>query len=89
MLNDKKKQEELGAVMRGQDLPTFNELDRELLAEYVKILKPVATCLDVVQSDDKAYMGVLLPHLRLMKDKLVTQVGQHHHPRQESGGVPA
>jgi hypothetical protein len=70
VLNDNAKKEDLGAVMRGQDLQAFTELDRELLAEYVKILKPVAVCLDTLQSEDKAYMGILLPYLRLLKDQL-------------------
>lgn len=56
--------------MRSQDLPTLTELDRELLAEYVKIIKPVARCLDTTQCDDMAYMGILLPYLMLMKDAL-------------------
>lgn len=70
MLDDKEKKERLVAAMRGQDLQAFTELDRELLAEYVKILKPVAICLDTLQSEGNAYMGILLPHLRLLKDTL-------------------
>ena len=33
-------------------------------------MKPVALCLDVLQSEENAYMGILLPNLKLMKDQV-------------------
>jgi hypothetical protein len=35
-------------------------------------MKPVAECLDILQSEDNAFMGILLPNLKLMKDKLTS-----------------
>lgn len=40
------------------------------MGEYVKMMKPVANCLDKLQSEKDAYMGILLPNLQRMKDQL-------------------
>lgn len=37
------------------------------------VMKPVALCLDMLQGEKKAYMGVLLPYLWLMKTSLEEQ----------------
>ena len=56
---------------RKQGLPEFYDGDKELAfgSVYCKIMKPVALCLDVLLSEANAYMGILLPNLKLMKDK--------------------
>ena len=61
VLEDPERREKLNGVMRRQNLPVFYDADKALLAQYCKIMKPAATCLDILQGEDKAYMGILLP----------------------------
>lgn len=70
VLGDQDKRESLNVVMRKQNLPLLYDAEKALLAQYCKIMKPVACCLDILQGEDKAYMGILLPTLQLMKDQL-------------------
>ena len=70
VLEDPEKKDELNVVSRKQGLPAFYEGDKDLLAQYCKIMKPVAICLDTLQSEENAYMGILLPNLKLMKDQV-------------------
>ncbi|QQP50451.1 Hypothetical protein FKW44_011458 [Caligus rogercresseyi] len=39
---------------------------------YGKVMKPVTICLDRLQAEVNAYMGILLPYLMLLKRKLQT-----------------
>ncbi|QQP56085.1 Uncharacterized protein FKW44_000641, partial [Caligus rogercresseyi] len=50
--------------------PAFTEDDKEILQEYSKVMKPVAICLDRLQAEVNAYMGILLPYLMLLKREL-------------------
>ena len=70
VLEDPDKKDELNQVIRRQDLSPFYDGDRDLLAQYCKVMKPVAECLDILQSENNAFMGILLPNLKLMKDQL-------------------
>ncbi|KAG0714401.1 hypothetical protein GWK47_014212 [Chionoecetes opilio] len=38
-----------------------------VLQEYCKVMKPLANCLDRLQTEENAYLGVLLPTLTLMR----------------------
>uniref|UniRef100_UPI00358F7D7E zinc finger BED domain-containing protein 4-like isoform X3 n=1 Tax=Myxine glutinosa TaxID=7769 RepID=UPI00358F7D7E len=51
-------------------LPHITEDDVQIWSEYVKVTAPLAACLDVLQGEEKAYMGCLLPHLQVLKDSL-------------------
>jgi hypothetical protein len=71
VLEDPNRREKLNVVMHRQKMQTtFFDADKALLTQYCKIMKPVATCLDNLQGEEKAYMGVLLPTLKLLKDSL-------------------
>jgi hypothetical protein len=70
VLEDPEKREKLNVVMRRITLPSFYDADKTLLAQYCKIMKPVANCLDILQGENKAYMGIFLPTLKLMKDQV-------------------
>jgi hypothetical protein len=54
---------------QGLGLP-FTDVDTDLLGQYCKIMKAVATCLDILQSEENAYMGILLPYLKFMQEQL-------------------
>lgn len=55
------KRDNLRRVMVHHGLPTFNQKDIEFMKEYVKVMQPVATVLDKIQSDENGYLGWLLP----------------------------
>jgi hypothetical protein len=66
------KKDALNMVINKQGLGTpFYDNDKDLLAQYCKIMKPVADCLDKLQSEENAFMGILLPNLRLMQEQLI------------------
>ncbi|QQP38555.1 Uncharacterized protein FKW44_019160, partial [Caligus rogercresseyi] len=44
--------------------------DVTIMKEYVTAMEPVAACLDNLQAEEKAYMGMFLPSLFIMKLKL-------------------
>jgi len=50
-----------------EDIVPFTTTDIEVMAEFLKILKPVSCALDKLQSEKKAYMGVLLPTLDILR----------------------
>ncbi|KAG0723020.1 hypothetical protein GWK47_043427 [Chionoecetes opilio] len=47
----------------------FDDQDKQgkVLQEYCKVMKPLANCLDRLQTEENAYLGVLLPTLTLMR----------------------
>lgn len=68
VLEDPDQRDKLNVVMRKQSLPNFYDSDKALLSQYCKIMKPVSKCLDSLQSEENAYMGIFLPTIKLMKD---------------------
>jgi len=50
-----------------EDIVPFTTTDIEVMAEFLKILKPVSCALDKFQSEKNAYMGVLLPTLDILR----------------------
>ncbi|QQP53364.1 Uncharacterized protein FKW44_005824, partial [Caligus rogercresseyi] len=58
------------AVGNWAAVPAFTEDDKEILQEYCKVIKPVAICLDRLQAEVNAYIGILLPYLMLLKREL-------------------
>ena len=52
-------------------LPIFKKTDKEVIAEYIEIMTPIAVRMDMLQDEKNACVGVLLPNLFLLKDNLV------------------
>jgi len=50
-----------------EDIVPFTTTDIEVMADFLKILKPVSCALDKLQSEKNAYMGVLLPTLDILQ----------------------
>lgn len=75
-LKDPETMEAINEVMKSEAAgkraaaPVFTEEDKEILQEYCKVMKPVAICLDRLQAEVNAYMGILLPYLMLLKRDL-------------------
>lgn len=61
-LDTRKKINDLCTSMRPDPIPAFVDEDSEVIAEYVKVMAPVANALDKMQSDQHAYMGKFLPN---------------------------
>lgn len=53
-----------------KNIQVFSQIDKEVIAEYVEIMTPVAKRLDMLQDEKNAYTGVLLPNLYLLRDDL-------------------
>jgi len=53
-----------------EDIVPFTTTDIEVMAEFLKIVKPVSCALDKLQSEKNAYMGVLLPTLDFLRQEL-------------------
>ena len=51
-------------------LLVFKKSDKEVIAEYIEIMAPIAVRLDMLQEEKNAYAGVLLPNFLLLKDKI-------------------
>lgn len=49
--------------------PTSNEI--EFLGEYVQVMKPLATSLDILQGQDYMYMGYLVPTIKKLLSILI------------------
>ncbi|QQP36057.1 Uncharacterized protein FKW44_021033 [Caligus rogercresseyi] len=77
-INDAIKSEAAGKRVAA---PAFTEDDKEILQEYCKVMKPVAICLDRLQAEVNAYMGILLPYLMLLKRELqaIKREGELHY----------
>jgi len=50
-----------------EDIVPFTMTDIEVMAEFLKILKPASCALDKLQSEKNAYRGVLLPTLDILR----------------------
>jgi hypothetical protein len=72
VLEDPDKKDALNLVLCRLSLSPFCDNDRDLLAQYCKIMEPVAECLGILQSEENAFMGILLPNLRLMQEQLIS-----------------
>ena len=42
------------------------------MAEYIKVMHPVAIALDTLQAEDQCFMGVLLPTITSLRVRLTT-----------------
>ena len=65
-----KKRFELKALFEVYGIQYFRPAEEELVREYVKIMKPMAEALDVLQADVKVSIGYLLPTLTILIQKL-------------------
>ena len=69
-LDKRNKLNQISQRQHPDPLPHITQNDVQIWSEYVKVTAPLAACLDVLQGEEKAYMGCLLPHLQVLKDSL-------------------
>ncbi|KAG0717505.1 hypothetical protein GWK47_054310 [Chionoecetes opilio] len=61
----------INGILSSQQKPfRFDAVSKEVLQEYVKVLAPVVEALDMLQGEEHAFMGNLLPFLSLMRQEL-------------------
>ncbi|XP_057377029.1 uncharacterized protein LOC130698386 [Daphnia carinata] len=65
------KKQELKEVFEHFNIPYFRPAEEEYIKEFVKIMRPLADALDVLQADRNVSMGYLLPTLTILKNKLL------------------
>ena len=51
-------------------VPQFRRAEVAFIAEYVTVMKPLATALDILQCKTKVYMAYLVPTVMVLKEKL-------------------
>lgn len=51
-------------------LPRLKSADITFLEEYIKVMEPVATTLDILQGETHCFLGTILPALHVLKTKL-------------------
>ncbi|XP_076057324.1 uncharacterized protein LOC143034865 [Oratosquilla oratoria] len=67
ILSKQDKMRALNDILSKKGVPTLDERDKEVLSEYMTVMKPVVECLDKVQSETSAYMGAFMPTLHMMR----------------------
>ncbi|KAG0724092.1 hypothetical protein GWK47_041391 [Chionoecetes opilio] len=72
VLSNPDKMRALNEILSKGGVATFDERDKHILSEYLKVMQPVAECLDSLQSEANAYMGTFMPNLQLMRVQLET-----------------
>lgn len=54
------------------DVVRFSKIDIEWLEEYIKVLEPLANCLEILQGEKNMYLGYLIPSINQLIKKYVT-----------------
>ncbi|XP_054290241.1 uncharacterized protein LOC129005396 [Macrosteles quadrilineatus] len=68
-----KSEDKLDSLCKDLDLPMFKRPQEiEFLAEYCKVMEPIAQALDILQGEKEMYMGFLLPTLTVVKSVLTS-----------------
>lgn len=70
VLNDPAKLTAINGLLSNNKQGTFEEKDKQILSEYLRVMEPVAVCLDTLQTETNTYMGAMLPTLEIMRIKL-------------------
>ena len=60
----------LAIVCDALQKPRLTSRDVEILEEYMKIMKPVAVALDILQGEEKCYFGAIYPKIKSFERKL-------------------
>lgn len=69
---EKKSEVVLNDICAKLSLPPFRSNEVAFMAEYIKVMHPVAIALDTLQAEDQCFMGVLLPTITSLRVRLTT-----------------
>ncbi len=67
---EKKSDVVLNDICGRLSLATFRPNEIAFLAEYIKVMQPVAMALDTLQAEDQCFMGILLPTISSLRVRL-------------------
>ena len=65
---------QINSICASNNISTFTPVDKDIIKEFLLVMEPVTACLDKLQSEDDAYMGVLLPALYVLRYKKIVVV---------------
>jgi hypothetical protein len=60
----------LADICEALRLPKFKALEMEFLREFIKVLAPLSTTLDILQGETDCFFGMILPKLVLLRNRL-------------------
>ena len=69
-----KSADNLDGLMDKLGLPRFTQVEIAFIAEYVKVMKPVAQALNILQGQKNIYLGFVLPTVAQLQKVLDAQV---------------
>ena len=61
------KSSELNKICSNIGISTFVQADRDVIKEYLLVMQPVVHALDILQGENRAYAGILLPTLDILR----------------------
>ena len=61
----------LNEMCEALKLPIFRPNELSFIAECVTVMQPLANALDILQGEQKCFLGVLLPTIVCLKNKLI------------------
>lgn len=64
------KRENLNELMENEEFEPFTDDEIIILKEYEQLYKPIAEVLDIMQGEEKAYLGMVLPLIRITIKKI-------------------
>lgn len=64
------KRVDVNNVCSALHLPLFSQSEINFLGEYSTVMAPIANCLNVLQGEENAYLGILAPSITLCIKKL-------------------
>ncbi|KAG0724127.1 hypothetical protein GWK47_000483 [Chionoecetes opilio] len=62
---------QINVICMQNGIATFNQVDKDIINEYLPVMRPVVTSLDILQMEREAYMEVLSPTLSVLWDSLL------------------
>jgi hypothetical protein len=63
----KKHPDKFQALFDAFKIPKLRQVEMDFISEYVKVMKPLADALDVLQNEENISIGCLLPVINLVK----------------------
>lgn len=68
----KEKKQEVVQLLQELGLPGIRPTEEEFIREYIITMRPLAEALDILQAQEHACLGYLLPTLTILKNKMAS-----------------
>lgn len=63
-------EEKLGTLMKKLKLEPLDQSDRDLLKEFLAVMKPISQYIDVMQKEKNNFLGCVIPCIQKLKKDL-------------------